>query len=295
MMASKTSYGAEIHRFCKNQALIPADMKNIGSNTPRAYAEYLEKHWSHDLPGFPGLTGEEICQHEADRIKYNFNLGFTAKDVLEMIRNGSVSTETLYAGNFFNYGTTPDGSSIKQYSYKEDKSWRIISGEKNGYRFALVKIEGSEPCYNNLCCMLSKPAPVVHTVVAKIDTVYVVICPPEKLLEIPDSGFDDFMSGFKTVKPAVSAVCGVRYIGSDRSHYEMRGGRWFNLSLGFWASNNQHIQPVPQLPVGGPGAGGGDNPGGGPGGGGGDNPGGGPGGNGGDNPGGGAPGAGWGH
>ena len=271
-------------------------MRNIGSETPRAYAEYVEKYWSQELPGFPGLTGEEICQHEADRINSKFGFSFTAKDILEMIRGGSVSTETLYAGNFFNYGTTPDGSSIKQYSYKEDKSWRLISGEKNGYRFALVKIEGSEPCYNNLCCMLSKPAPVVQTV-ARVDTVYVVMCAPKEeavAIEIPDSGFDGFMSGFKTIRPA--PVSCPMYLGSDGYSYERRGDHWFNLSLGFFIGKNQHIQPVDKLPVGKPGAGGGENPGGNAGGSGGDNPGGGPGGTGGDNPnGGGIPNAGWGH
>ncbi len=180
---------------------------------------------------------------------------------------------------------------------EHSKDAKIMTFEKEGIVVPLKKID----C-ENLQYFKYTPKTTTYTVPhTKVDTVYVVLCPPKDeavaMIEIPDSGFDPFMSGFKTVKPTViQAPCYPAYYGSDRSHYEMRGGRWFNLSLGFWVSSNQHIQPVDKLPVGGPGAGGGDNPGGGPGGGGGDNPGGGPGGNGGDNPnGGGIPNAGWGH
>jgi len=286
LMVPKTILGSDIYRFCKDQTKILIGMKDVNSNTPRIYAEYLEKNWRIEVPGFPGLTGEEICQHSAGKINYNFKLGFTAKDVLEMIRAGSVSTKTLEAGTFFNYGTTPDGSDIKEYSYNKSKTWRVIVGNKHGFCFGLVKIEGNEPCYNNICCMLSKTATIVPKKIVR-DTVYVVLCPPliEEVvqMEIPDSGFSEFMNGFKTVQP-VTVAC-PRFYGIDRSFCERREGRWFNLSLGFWV-NNQDIQPFAELPFGKPGAGGGDNPGGGPGGSGGDNP---------QGSGGGLGGAGWGH
>lgn len=271
-MASKTFFGAvEIYRFCKDLSKVPAEMRNVSSNTPHAYAEYIEKNWANELPGFPGLTGSEICQHSADRINHSFSLGFTAKDVLEMIRSGYVSSETLLAKKFFNYGTSPDGSSINEYSYDKDQNWRVIVGERFGYKFALVKIEGSEPCYNNLCCLLSKTEPVPlkpTTMTTRTDTVYVVLCPeqdePVAMIELPDSGFDQFMGSFKTAKPAVES-CNIgcpRYYGSDRSYYERRGNRMWNLSLGFWANNTHFVnQQTGQdiIPVGNDGYGSGTN------------------------------------